>query len=118
MRTFSNFPLPLRFALRELRGGVKGFKVFLACLILGVGAIAAVGGLTDSIRTSLTEQGQTLLGGDIELRLFQRGATPDELEFISDGAEVSESIRLRGVIRSPQTDKRTSAAYRPKDCTP
>jgi putative ABC transport system permease protein len=107
MRTFSNFPLPLRFALRELRGGVKGFKVFLACLILGVGAIAAVGGLTDSIRTSLTEQGQSLLGGDIELRLFQREASDAELAFFSEGAEVSKSIRLRGVIRSPATDKRT-----------
>lgn len=107
MKTFSNLPLPLRFALRELRGGVKGFKVFLACLILGVGAIAAVGGLTDSIRTSLTEQGQSLLGGDIELQLFQRAATTEELEFFSNGAEVSESIRLRGVIRSLETDKRT-----------
>lgn len=107
MRTFSNFPLPLRFALRELRGGVKGFKVFLACLILGVGAIAAVGGLTDSIRTSLTEQGQTILGGDIELRLFQREASGAEFEFFSEGAQVSESVRLRGVLRAPQTDKRT-----------
>ncbi len=107
MKTFSNLPLPLRFALRELRGGVKGFRVFLACLILGVGAIAAVGGLTDSIRTSLTEQGRTLLGGDIELRLFQREASPDELAFFSIGGEVSEAIRLRGVLRAPKSDKRT-----------
>lgn len=107
MWTFSNLPLPLRFALRELRGGVKGFKVFLACLILGVGAIAAVGGLTDSIRNSLTEQGQTLLGGDIEVRLFQREANNDELAVFSEGAEVSQSIRLRGVLRAPKSDKRT-----------
>jgi putative ABC transport system permease protein len=32
-----------RIAGRELRGGLKGFRVFLACLALGVGAIAAVG---------------------------------------------------------------------------
>ena len=34
-------PLWLRFAARELRSGVKGFRIFLACLALGVAAIAA-----------------------------------------------------------------------------
>ena len=32
-------PLWLRFAARELRSGVKGFRIFLACLALGVAAI-------------------------------------------------------------------------------
>jgi predicted lysophospholipase L1 biosynthesis ABC-type transport system permease subunit len=27
--------LPLRFALRELRAGVRGFYVFIACIALG-----------------------------------------------------------------------------------
>jgi len=36
-------PLSLRFALRELRSGVAGFRIFLACLALGVAAIAAAG---------------------------------------------------------------------------
>lgn len=29
--------LAWRFALRELRGGLKGFRIFLACLALGLG---------------------------------------------------------------------------------
>jgi len=33
--------LPLRYALRELRGGLRGFYVFIACIALGVMAIAA-----------------------------------------------------------------------------
>ena len=33
----------LRLARRELRGGLKGCVVFLACLVLGVAAIAGVG---------------------------------------------------------------------------
>ena len=33
-------PLSLRFAARELRSGVRGFRIFLACLALGVAAIA------------------------------------------------------------------------------
>ena len=32
-----------KIARRELRGGLRGFRIFLACLILGVAAIAAVG---------------------------------------------------------------------------
>ena len=34
--------LSLTIARRELRGGLRGFRVFLACLALGVAAIAAV----------------------------------------------------------------------------
>jgi len=29
----------LRFAVREMRGGFKGFYIFLACIMLGVAAI-------------------------------------------------------------------------------
>ena len=32
--------LPLRLARRELRGGLAGFRVFIACLALGVGVQA------------------------------------------------------------------------------
>ncbi|MDB5547065.1 MAG: putative transporter permease protein, partial [Tardiphaga sp.] len=35
--------LPLRYALRELRSGLRGFYVFIACIALGVMAIAGVG---------------------------------------------------------------------------
>ena len=62
----------LRFAGRELRGGVKGFRIFLACLMLGVAAIAAVGSLTSAILTGLQQNAQAMLGGDIELRRGQR----------------------------------------------
>ena len=37
----SGLPLALRFALREMRGGLKGFRIFLACIAIGVAAIAA-----------------------------------------------------------------------------
>ena len=35
--------LSLRYSLRELRGGLRGFYVFIACIALGVMAIAGVG---------------------------------------------------------------------------
>jgi putative ABC transport system permease protein len=41
--------LALRFALRELRGGLRGFYVFIACIALGVMAIAGVGSVAASL---------------------------------------------------------------------
>lgn len=35
--------LAFRYALRELRGGLRGFYVFIACIALGVMAISGVG---------------------------------------------------------------------------
>ena len=48
--------LALTIARRELRGGLRGFRVFLACLALGVAAIAAVGMVRAAIQAGLTEQ--------------------------------------------------------------
>ena len=54
--------LAAKFARRELRGGLRGFYVFLACLVLGVAAIAAVGTVRSGIQAGLQEQGAILLG--------------------------------------------------------
>ena len=70
--------LAARIARRELRGGVAGFRVFLACLALGVAAIAGVGMVRSAIETGLTEQGAILLGGDAQAEFTYRFATPDE----------------------------------------
>ena len=41
--------LTWRFALREMRGGLRGFAVFIACIALGVAAIAGVGSFARSL---------------------------------------------------------------------
>ena len=45
-----------RYALRELRGGLRGFYVFVACIALGVFAIAGVGALSASLSDSLERE--------------------------------------------------------------
>ncbi|WP_139323411.1 hypothetical protein, partial [Roseomonas sp. TAS13] len=57
--------LAWRLARRELRGGVKGLRIVLACLALGVAAIAAVGTLRAAVETGLAADGARLLGGDL-----------------------------------------------------
>ena len=74
--------LSLRYALRELRGGLRGFYVFIACIALGVLAIAGVGSVSASLTEGLAREGRTLLGGDVSFVLFQREAKPDEVAFL------------------------------------
>ncbi|WP_342240443.1 ABC transporter permease [Inquilinus sp. OTU3971] len=96
-----------RLARRELRGGLKGFRIFLACLALGVGAIAAVQSVADGIRRSIAEDGQAILGGDVELhRLYQPATAEERAQFEAVG-RMSEVVETRGMARNPQDEATT-----------
>ena len=71
-------PLALRFALRELRGGVRGFRIFLACLALGVAAIAAASSTAEAFRQGLSAQAREILGGDLAASVELRSFSPAE----------------------------------------
>ncbi len=93
-----NAAVAARIARRELRGGLGGFRVFLACLALGVAAIAAVGTVRDSIQAGLDREGATLLGGDAEIELTYRFAEPGERAWIEDNTEaVTEIVDFRSM---------------------
>src|SRR5206468_7715594 len=92
--------LALRYALRELRGGLRGFYVFIACIALGVMAIAGVGSVSASFSDGLAREGRTLLGGDAAFALFQREAKPDEIAFLRSRGEVSVAATLRAMARA------------------
>ncbi|MEM7743678.1 MAG: FtsX-like permease family protein [Pseudomonadota bacterium] len=87
-------------ALRELRGGLAGFRVFLACLILGVMGIAAVGSVTTAIERGLAEEGRTILGGDVSIEWAYRGPTDEERAWMEARGEISEIVELRSLLRS------------------
>ena len=92
--------LPLRFAFRELRGGLRGFYVFLACIALGCMAIAGVGSLAASLNDGLAREGQVILGGDLAFSLVQREAKPAELAFLKRQGTVSRDASLRAMART------------------
>src|SRR3954454_2134089 len=94
--------LSLRYALRELRGGLRGFYVFIACIALGVMAIAGVGSVSASLSDGLAREGRTLLGGDVSFVLFQREAKPEEVAFLRSRGTVSSAATLRGMARSAE----------------
>ena len=92
--------LALRYALRELRSGLRGFYVFIACIALGVMAIAGVGSVAASLSEGLVHEGRTLLGGDVAFSLIQREAKPDEVAFLRARGEVSVAATLRAMART------------------
>ncbi len=90
--------LAARFARRELRGGLHGFRIFLACLALGVAAIAAVGSVRASIEAGLAREGAALLGGDAEIEFTYRFAEAEERAWMANNAlKVSEIVDFRSM---------------------
>ena len=90
--------LAMRLARRELRGGLRGFRVFLACLVLGVAAIAAVGIVRAAIQQGLADQGAVLLGGDAQMKFTYRYASDEERAFMARVADrVSEVVDFRSM---------------------
>ena len=90
--------LAATFARRELRGGLRGFRIFLACLALGVAAIAAVGLVSTSIQAGLAREGARLLGGDAEAEFTYRFANDTERAFMASIATtVSETVDFRSM---------------------
>jgi len=88
-----------RIARRELRGGLRGFWVFLACLALGVGAIAAVGSVRAAIEAGLKREGAALLGGQAEIGFTYRFAEDDERAWMEARADrVSEIVDFRSMV--------------------
>ncbi|MDC0738972.1 FtsX-like permease family protein [Cognatishimia sp. SS12] len=87
-----------KLARRELRGGLRGFRIFLACLILGVAAIAAIGSVRASIEAGLSAKGSELLGGDAEMEFTYRFANEDERTWMQASATaVSEIVDFRSM---------------------
>ena len=87
-----------RIARRELRGGVRGFRVFLACLILGVATTAAVGSLGEALKAGLARDARMILGGDVELVQFSQPLTQDVTDYLeASTTALSHVVTMRGM---------------------
>jgi putative ABC transport system permease protein len=93
-------PVALRFAWRELRGGLSGFRVFVACIALGVMAIAGVGSVAQSLAEGLSRAGGVILGGDLAFSLVQREANESERAFLDAHGIVAVVATLPTMARA------------------
>jgi putative ABC transport system permease protein len=107
----------LRFAARELRSGVRGFGIFLACLALGVAAIAAAGSTAEAFRRGLASQASEILGGDLAISVQQRRFTPAERGTLAATGRVAYAVASKAMAQAPSGERRlvelrgVSAAY-------
>ncbi|MCJ2183282.1 ABC transporter permease [Novosphingobium sp. 1949] len=84
-------------ARRDLSSRFKGLRLLLVCLFLGVGALAAIGTLTASIERELGARGREMLGGDVELRMWQRGPSAEERRALGALGTVSQGTRMQAI---------------------
>ena len=97
--------LALRLARRELRGGMAGLRIVLACLALGVAAIAGIGSLRAAIEGGMASEGRRILGGDLELR--SSAPLPEDVRawLRAHGAALSEVVQLRSMLVAPSGER-------------
>src|SRR5215472_18809069 len=88
-----------QFAWRDLRGGLRGFGAFIACIALGVLAIAGVGSVATSLTEGIGKAGRVFLGGDLAFSLIQREADDTERAFLDAHGTVSVVASLRAMAR-------------------
>ena len=90
-----------RVARRECRSGTRGFKIFVMCLMLGVASIAAVGSVSEGIKTAIDNDGRLLLGGDVDIRLTHSPATKKQLVWLKQNSlSLSQVVQMRVMTQS------------------
>jgi putative ABC transport system permease protein len=94
----------VRIAHREIAGtlrrSLRGFGIFVACLALGVAAIAAVGALGRAFEATLAAQGDAILGGDLAVSVNHRPLDPAQIAFFAARGRTSEVATLRAMART------------------
>ncbi|MET0138335.1 MAG: FtsX-like permease family protein, partial [Sphingobium sp.] len=88
-----------RIARRDLSAGIRGLRLLFLCLFLGVATLAAIGSLTAAITGEISAQGQTILGGDIEVEMTQRELDVVDRHALEKLGQFSETIRLRAMAQ-------------------
>lgn len=91
-----------RIARRDLNARFRGLRLLLVCIFLGTAALAAIGTLTAAIENELASSGQELLGGDIEVEVWQRDLRPDEVKALSAYGTISSGYRMQAMASTPE----------------
>ena len=93
------------FALREVRGSVRRFRVFLMALLLGVAAIGTVGSVAEAMRDGIANNARVLLGGDIELRSLHTAPSKAVRDAASRHGTLSNTVQMRAMLQTDDDRK-------------
>jgi putative ABC transport system permease protein len=94
-----SFSRVVALATRELRSGLRGFYVFIACVALGVAVITCVGALSEALKGGFERQGESILGGDVTFARMHARADGANRDWILAQGRVSETATLRAMAR-------------------
>jgi len=100
----------VHLAWRDLRGGIRGFRVMIACLALGVATIAGIGSFTAAVQEGLARDAQALLGGDLDIRLTHRRPSTEQIAWLQVRGRISAVARMRSMARPTVVAARTPGA--------
>ena len=98
-----SLPLSTAWAIarRDLNARFRGLRLLLVCIFLGTAALAAIGTLTAAIERELASSGQELLGGDLEVEVWQRDLRPDEVKALGQYGTISSGYRMQAMANTP-----------------
>ena len=97
-----NLSLAVKFAIRELRGGIRGFKVFITCIVLGVATISGVTSLSKLLTEGIANESHSILGGDFSIEQFHQEITTEQKELIESLGKMSKIGTLRTMVHLPE----------------
>jgi len=100
--------LAARLARREMRSGLGGFRLFIACLALGVGAIAAILSFSRAIEEGLRADAREILGGDVSVSVLYREASPEQTSYLERLGGLTRWIDSRVMAHPVRTDGRAA----------
>ena len=101
----------LRFTGRDLRGGLRGYWIFLGCIALGVAAIVGVGSVAGGLADGLAREGRTILGGDAAFSVMNTAPPAAENAYLAGKGRTSTVASLRAMARTGPGE--SSCAHRP-----
>ena len=108
--------LAFTWARRELRAGLGGFWVFLACLALGVGAIAGVGAVSLAVQEALQRDARALAGGDLIVRTSYQPASAEQIGFMEGNSQtISRGLEMRVMAGGADATERRLAEFKAVD---
>lgn len=89
-------------ARRDLNARFKGLRLLLVCIFLGTAALAAIGTLSSAIERELASRGQELLGGDLEVEVWQRDLNAEERSGLQEYGTISGGTRLQAMATTEE----------------
>ncbi|QCK84942.1 FtsX-like permease family protein [Phreatobacter aquaticus] len=95
----SRMPTAIRLGLRELRGGIRGFGIFIACIALGVAAIAGVGSFARGLVEGLGREGRVILGADASFQVLHQELPKPVVDALTAQGTLATMATTRAMAR-------------------